>query len=41
MGKKIIKFDNTEFEIYKFHQHNRSFLIENLGKKSQQHQKKI
>ena len=33
MGKKIIKFDNTEFEIYKFYQHNRPFLIENFGKK--------
>ena len=30
MDKKIIKFDDTETEKYKFHQHKRSILIDNI-----------
>ena len=31
MDKKIIKFDYTEIEKYKFHQHKRPILISNIG----------
>ena len=31
MDKKIIKFDYTEIEKYKFHQHKRPVLISNIG----------
>ena len=30
MDKKIIKFDDTEIEKYKFHQHKSTFLIGNI-----------
>ena len=30
MDKNIIKFDSTEIEKYKFHQHKSSFLIANI-----------
>ena len=30
MNKKIIRFDDTEIEKHKFHQHKSSFLIDNI-----------
>ena len=30
MDKNIIKFDSTEIEKYKFHQHKNSFLVGNI-----------
>ena len=30
MDKKIIRFDDTEIEKHKFHQHKSSFLIDNI-----------
>ena len=31
MDKKIIKFDDTEIEIYKFHQYERPISIDNIN----------